>query len=343
MQVFFSVLLMFVPVIGQSGQEPPRGPGGPGEFRPDRPASETEREEWRARRRARMAEYAAAPPEVRREMRIDRIVGMLDRTYEFSDEQRETARSEVKKMQQEYYESLGPRAAEFERLQDEMSTFWSRQADLPGDPRERRPWEDPEFQKLRDQLREIREQHPFDFEASAQRVEALLPPEQAAAGRERREEFRRRMTERREDGFGPWNRGERDERRADMRQRRRRDGGDGRFNPPPPPAGDIPPPPIAPPPPPAHAWETYVRQFEGRYDLNPAQRAAVHGILKEMLSRESAYMSSKQQDFSEARNTLSPAEREARLKELQEPVSELFEELRVRLDDLLTAEQRGMP
>lgn len=310
------------------GQAPPPGDGPPDGERPRRPS----REEWAQRGRDMREAYMKASPAERRAMRLDRFTDMVERTYELSGDQRRIVRDEMGKIQTEYYARMGDKAGEFERLENEMAEFWMKQA-AQGADREERPWDRPEFRALRDRMRAIEREFPFDRDAAVRRVEALLPAEQVATGQKRREEWRERMAQVRDRGpggrrgrEGRGERGERIERGPGFGPRRGADA-------PAPQAVETP----------EHPWEAYVREFEQRHDLDAAQRAAAKSVLKDLLERERNYRHSRSTQFAEAGKLPSASQREARLKELNMPVDELFTELKNRLDDLLTAEQRGMP
>ncbi|MFO0972516.1 MAG: hypothetical protein U1A27_03620 [Phycisphaerae bacterium] len=314
-------LLVLVSLAFPSQSPPPDGPPGPG-FRGGPPDP--------ARMREMRDAYMKASPEERRKMRLDRYVGMVNFTYELTDEQRVRVRGEMEKMQREYYERLGPRAAELEKLENRMSEFWLKQG-AQGDFRERRPWESAEFREMRDKMRAIQEAVPFDRDAAMKRIETLLPPDQVATGQRRREEFRQRMEQWRQrngpDGRGgPFGaRGSSDGNNAERGDR------------------DTPAAQVAPVAPAQHPWERYFREFASKHDLGPMQRTAGDAIVKEMIARERNYRQARSTQFAEAAKIPSESQRTARLKELEGPVDELFSELKTRLDDLLTAEQRGLP
>jgi len=92
-----------------------------------------------------------------------------------------------------------------------------------------------------------------------------------------------------------------------------------------------------------HPWEAFARKFAAQHELTATQMAASRSIVKEMIGRETAYRATKKADFAEAEKIASPGERAARVKTLEQPVEEMFGELKTRLDELLTAEQRGTP
>ncbi len=349
------------------------GPGGPRGF--DDP-------EERQRRREQWQRYRNATPEERRQLRNERMLDMTARTYELSDEQREQVRVEMQAMQEERRAKMGPAADEYDKLRDEMFEYWRTARESSGEDggdgerrrgRMREFQQDPEFQALRSRMREIEEQYPFDMEAAAQRIEALLPPEQAAKGRERREQWMRRREERRDD------RREDREANREMRQitRALREG-----QPPPAgvdlerllseanrqlqdpslteeqrnairkaleaasrqagaekPAADAPAP-VAKPPRDLHPWEQYVSDFAARHELTEAQLASARAILKEALTRSGRLEQANATRRAEAEKIADPKVREQKLKELDEQVVRVFNEMKTRLDNLLTSAQR---
>src|SRR5438105_14381072 len=62
------------------------------------------------------------------------------------------------------------------------------------------PMDDPKFRDIMDRMQQIQQRHPIDWEDGLKRIEAMLPPEQAAAGRTRREQW---MAQNGNAG-GPW-------------------------------------------------------------------------------------------------------------------------------------------
>ncbi len=357
--VFFAAI-----AFGLLGQAPATNEPGPTQTPPavegatgGQPArAEGER---RVARRDRMQEYVNATPEQRRDMRLQRLVGMLARTYDLDDSQKQAVAAEAKKMQVEYYEKLGPAAAEMDQLEGDMAKYWAERrpggrgrgqrprggppgagAMGPGGMGMGGPGRDPEFAKPRDRLRELRQAHPFDIEAAFKRIETILPADKVAIGQQRRAEWQQQMQN--------WREGRDARRGADGGQGPRRrerpptaagpeaGGGDA-------PLGGPTEATVARSAAPEHAWEAFARKFAAQHELTAPQLAASRSIVKEMIGRETAYRASKKADFAEAEKIASPGERAARVKQLEQPVEEMFGELKTRLDELLTAEQRGTP
>jgi len=285
-------------------------------------------------------------------MRIDRFTRMAVRTYELDEIQTPMVRNEIESIQVERRAAMGPDALEYDRLRNEMTKFWSDRARQGGDDNPRQHWRevrrDPKFRELRDQMRKLNEKYPFDWEASMQRIERLLPEEQAKKGRERREKQRQRWQQRR------------DGRNSRRDSNRSRGAGD---NPSPDAArGNLPAQqPLtksdvtkpsrdrpsktkenAPPAQPATLgpWEKYVRDFIPRHGLTPAQEAAALSILKELQTRAAHFRKANAARIAEAERIADAKARQKRLDDLNKPLDRLFEELKERLGGLLTATQR---
>ncbi len=318
-------------------------------------AASPRRERMRPQRAARLGEFLAADPQRQREIRLERMWVLVGRTYDLTDEQRPAVHDVLRKMQSEHYAAMGPDGAELDRLQKQMAEYWSSRLERDEPGRGRGAWQDPEFRALRDQLAEIRARHPFDMDAAAARIEALLPPEQAEAGRQRRAEWReRRMRweqgrEAREvcrgRGEGPADSTNPEARpRAAERRRERFEAQRERWmlrrterEATPPPDGV----PLAPQAADEHPWRRYAREFAAANRLDAAQRASVEAVLKDVLARAEDYRRAKARELGETMWLPPSPERDAKMRELQAPLDNLFEEVRSRLDDLLTAEQRA--
>ncbi|MCK6457007.1 MAG: hypothetical protein L6Q92_10820 [Phycisphaerae bacterium] len=303
------------------------------------PSPEDRRERAREARRA----YLEASPEERRELRVRRFVERMDRIYELSDEQTEQVRREIEKIQAEYEKSLGDLSGEYQTLMNDLADYWRKH---PQDSREarREAQRDPELRRIRQRLGEIRRDHPFDMQAAVRRIEGLLPPEQVGAGHKRQEAFREdalRMREeeriqRREERIA-----RREERRARRLQRQASElGGEPPTSTPAPASAesDSAKRPVVP----THPWRVYAEEFAEKHDLSTERRAAVESIVKQMLERERAYRLSKRDAYLEAEK-LPLRKRDARIRELDAPIDKMFDELRTRLDDLLTARQKKQP
>jgi len=277
-----------------------------------------------------MLDYMLAGPDQRRELRANRLVEMLDRTYQLDDSQKQTVADEVRRMQREYYAGLGADAVELDKLETQMGDVWRKQAEAAGPARGRRLMRDPEFRSLAERVREIRRAHPFDFERAVTQIESLLPPDQVAQGRERREQFRQRMESARA--------------QRSQRRRPRRSNDDNSAAPTAPKAAvnnAMAPVPVVERP--KHPWEVFANDFAARHHLTAAQQASARAIVKDLISRDAAYHAAHAGEFAALAKLEPAAERDARRKQLEAPTDEMFNELKSRLDDLLTTEQRSEP
>lgn len=316
--------------------------------------------------RQRWERFRTASPEERRRQFTERMVDMAAWNYELNDTEKDVVRREMEKMSAERRTAMGATADEYDRLRDEMFQFWARppaEGEAGGRERFERMREDPKFQEMRRRMREIEEQHPFNWEESVKRVENLLPPEKVAKGRARIEQFRRGFEERRRDGErsgGDRPRGDdrmerrRGENRADRPRRddsanrtdpdrgrdRARRRGDARRDGQRPNADQAP---LAGPgvERPLHPWERYVQKFVVDNALSPSQVSAAYSILKDVRTRADRIESSNRDALLLAEKITDPAAKKKRIDELSKPVNDLFEELKRRCDGVLTAEQRA--
>lgn len=350
---------------GNEGQKP-----GQTEERRDDPAGRRARRDRRGgeAERARWDRYRNASPEERQKMRSERMLEMTARNYELTDEQKERVRAEMDKMREERRAQMGPDADRYDQLRDKMIQYWDAQRESGGRNAEGSPGRDDAFQKLREEMREIERKYPFDWQASINRIESLLPPEQAAKGRARFEERRQRWQDRRQNremefqddlfdavrqseqaiAEGQAEKAMRLLNRAERRLNRRGLSDDVREQlrariqlakqqiQPELPQDGAEAAPVA-----EHPWEKYVSEFAARHALTATQQASASAILRDVRSRAS------QIEVANAGKIAATAElsdaklREAKLKELNAPIEKLFEELKIRLDGLLTAEQRA--
>ncbi len=313
------VLASFILPTMTQAQAPPSRTEEPAPSQEDRRRDDDRRQQWRER----MEQMASATPEERQAMRLDWRVTMLTRTYELSEEQQGKVRAELKRMNDERRESLGPDAEKLDRLREEMRQYW-RQRMGSDDNDGRRAWrsmmDDEEFTKLRDQMSSLRERTSFDWRESNERIEKLLPAEQVEAGRKRREEWMAHWTERREDfeRGGRWSDG--DSRGERWRDRRRHS--EARVTPP------------------MDSWDEFTRKFIEKYSFDSAQSSTAGAILKDVKER-AATIQRKQQDARASLESIEDrGERARKTSELDEPISALFTELKTRLEILVTERQR---
>ncbi len=330
------VLAALILPIATQAQAPPNRTEGAAPSPENRRRDDDRRQQWRER----MEQMASATPEERQEMRLDWRVTMLTRTYALSEEQQGTVRAELKRMNDERREALGPDAEKLDRAREEMRQYWRKRM-ASDDNDGRRAWrgmmDDEEFRKLRDQMSSLRERTSFDWRESNERIEKLLPAEQVEAGRKRREEWMTRWTERREDGEGRDRWGDGDSRGGwGERWRDRRRQRETHVTPP------------------VDSWDEFTRNFIEKYGFDSAQSSTAGAVLKDV-KQQAATIQRKQQD---ARASLKPVEdrgepaedrvdpvedrveRARRAAELDEPISALFTELKTRLEVLVTERQR---
>lgn len=311
---------------------------------------EARRETRRNERRQRWERYNNATPVERSQMRVDRMVDMTSRMYELDEVQKVMVRQEIMQVQAERRAAMGADAEELDKLREQMVEFWRTQRDegstegeaRSGRDRRRELRDNPEFRQLREKMRAIENKYPMDWEAAAQRVEALLPPEQAERGRARRAERESRWRDRR-DGEG--RRGNRSERRAGQNGgggivagdsvNQGRPGQDARV------ADRAEAPAVeSPKPAPVHPWEVYTHDFIKRHQLAPAQANAALAILQDSRQRGARIEASIAAELAEAEKITDSVGRQKRLTELRAPIDHLFDDLKGRLSGLLTAEQR---
>ncbi|HWL93202.1 MAG TPA: hypothetical protein VNT79_06680 [Phycisphaerae bacterium] len=91
---------------------------------------------------------------------------------------------------------------------------------------------------------------------------------------------------------------------------------------------------------PLNEWEKYVLEFIQRHSLSETQKNAAMAILQDMSSRAMQIQQANAGRLKDAEKVADPSQRTARLKELNAPVDGLFDRLKARLENLLTAAQR---
>ena len=327
----------------------------------------------RAARRQRWQRYREASPEQRQKMRSQRMVDMATRTYELDESQKELVSNEIEQIQLERRAAMGAEAEQYDKLREEMFRFWQQRREKAGDQGGgRRFWRqvrsDPKFQKLRSKMREIDRKYPFNWRESLQRVEALLPEEQAKKGHAKLEErfqrfdrFRQRRRQRDaeraqrdidrtlrkaeatlKEAHSPEEQAAAQRLLADARQKladrplseearrklRERIEVAERSEK------------QAPKPRPLSPWEKYARDFIRKHQLTAAQQTAAMSILKDVQMRGAQIKQIYAPRIAAAKQLQDPAARKQRLSELNKPTERLFKELKTRLDRLLTASQR---
>jgi hypothetical protein len=373
-QLLFAALILF-----GAGQAAQVQPGGDDEVRPQppnrtAPGNSGDDAAERTRRRQRWQRFRGASPEERRRLRSERMVEMAARTYELDDSQKELVRNEIELMGAERRAAMGDQAEEYDKLRDEMGKFWETRMSQDGDRGDRRRSmrglrDDPEFRKLRERMREIDQRYPFSWRDSLNRVESLLPEEQAARGRTKLEERRQRFDRSRQERGD--RRAEREQRSIertlreaetavqeaqspDQREAAQRLLADARKQITDRPLGEDArrqlqerieaaeraaagqgqsPRSLDP-------WEKHVEGFIQSHELTAAQQTAAMAILKDVQARGTQIERVYGPRIAAAKQLQDPEARKKLLAELNKPTEKLFEELKTRLDRLLTASQR---
>jgi len=293
-------------------------------------------------------------------MRTQRIVEMATRRYDLNETQKTMARGEIEQMEAQRHAAMGAAALEYDRLQEEVFRIWSGpQPDGADTSGGRDRWrglrDDPRFAEIRKRMREIERKFPLDWEAALKRVETLLPPEQVERARQRgqersaalaaaRQQRRARQPDRSNDAVtpGPGREGsnrpqgtgagrsaatnalqpgahsESDPLKRDAAEAERARA-----------AASV------------HPWEQYVKKFIAEHELTDAQANAALAILKDARTRAGQIEKASAERIAAARQIPDRSARDKRLAELNQPVDRLFDELKQRLDSLLTAAQRA--
>ncbi len=93
--------------------------------------------------------------------------------------------------------------------------------------------------------------------------------------------------------------------------------------------------------PPLDDWDKYVDTTCKKFEFSDAQVIKAQSILKDLRNRASAYRTSRNEDFAAAERLADAKAKADRKKELSAPIDAFFEELKQRLDNLATLEQRA--
>ncbi len=93
--------------------------------------------------------------------------------------------------------------------------------------------------------------------------------------------------------------------------------------------------------PPLSQWEQYVRDFIEEHKLSESQTHSALGILNEQESRARAVLTRQESQRKRATDIQDRKEQAKQLAELDKPIDRLFSNLKKRLDQLLTAQQRA--
>ena len=295
-------LVMLLPAWPVAAQDSPNRPGE----RPDSSSTEQDRQQRPGRWRERMREMEGATPEERQSLRLDWQVGMMTRSYDLTEAQQKTVRAELEKAAQEYRNSMGPeKLKKMDKLRAEIRQFWRsrvRDGEEAGRDRWRSLADDPKFVEMRERMSQMQENSPFDWRANIDRVEKLLPKEQAEKGRKRRQE---RMS--------GWAGGPRDFQGQRQAWQRPTD---------------------------ENAWGDYVAEFIARYHLDAAQTSAASSVLKDVKERAARFRRTQKDSREKAQALDDFRERRRQLGTLDAPIEALFSELKSRLDRIPTERQR---
>ncbi len=92
---------------------------------------------------------------------------------------------------------------------------------------------------------------------------------------------------------------------------------------------------------PLNDWERYVLEFIQRYDLSETQKNSAMAILRDMTSRALQIQKANEDRMKAAEKMTDARAKADRIKELNAPIDGLFDRMKVRLDNLLTAAQRA--
>lgn len=193
-----------------------------------------------------------------------------------------------------------------EQRRQQMEEIGGQMRDLWRNRQDGRPVDEAKMRELREQMRKVWESSPLNWEKVTQEVESLLPAEQVEKGRRTREDRMAQMRERFAQNQG------------------RRDNNDGQFRF----SG------------PRDSWESYVDSFIRRYGLDDAQTATARSILQDCVNRRNQLREKQREELTKINEIEDRQERMTKYQELQKPISELFEELRTRLDQIPTSDQR---
>lgn len=168
-----------------------------------------------------------------------------------------------------------------------------------------RPQDDPVLQDLKQRLDEIHQIHPIDWSDLADRIEDVLPQEQAKRGRKRLGEkfpYTISSTHGEKLGTGEPTAG----------------GDEGDFN----------------------RWEAYVRAFTARYQLTQGQSNSVESVLREVRARAVQLAHTMRDDVARYRAGGHQQEARRRREVFQLDLDDLFEVFKARLDGQLTTAQQ---
>ena len=92
--------------------------------------------------------------------------------------------------------------------------------------------------------------------------------------------------------------------------------------------------------PPEAEWTKQYEAAAAKYNLNDNQKKTAEQALKACMDRAAAYREKNKGDYEKAKAMSDPAQKEAAMKKLNEPLDKLYDELMQRVDSIATLEQR---
>lgn len=92
--------------------------------------------------------------------------------------------------------------------------------------------------------------------------------------------------------------------------------------------------------PPLDDWDKYVQEHAKKVGFDEAQLTRAQAVLKDLKRRANQYRMSRSDMFAAAALKTDAKERDAMSKELNKPIDAMFDELKQRIDSLMTLEQR---
>ncbi len=288
---------------------------------------------------------------------VDKYVEWLTQMYDLDAGQQGEVRKQLQQVKQAHVE-YGPKAAaQMTDLQAELKYYMEK-------ARSGEAVDKNMVQDLQARLQAVIEQAPMTFNNVILTTEKVLPDAQVVKGRERQRAFRERMKETQERAARQY-----DSRLAPDLQAlqpyladEQAVGAD-----PLPPVGTQPPvatterkPTVGPasqpapqPKPAVHQpvitgpivldeWGKYVNDFIDRYKLDRSQQQQSHQILTQLRRRADEYRMTYKVDYDAAEKIEDKAKRIATIEALDKPIARMFDELKTRLADIPSAEQRKL-
>ncbi|UCD29994.1 MAG: hypothetical protein JSV03_05830 [Planctomycetota bacterium] len=253
----------------------------------------------------RLGESFFADPEVlenRIDRSVERYIERFTSRYDLNDKQVEQVRNRLEELKADELIHVELYREERQLLGEELRELWKK----------RNAGEEIDTERMReifDQLRKIWRDSPLlnSFHATSE-VEKLLPADQVAKGRERREKSIREFQKRQEERM--WLRR--------VEQGRLQGSGDRDW------------------------WDRHVEIFIDKYRLDSFQQSSAYSILRTLKQERDRYRESKLDEYKEALKIDNPDQRSVRMSKLNKPIDGLFEELNKRLNRIPTAAQKEL-